>query len=193
MPDQDLSRLTDEDLMRRIPGSDACFRELVSRYERPIFVLVMSMLHSPHDAEEVTQEAFLAVYKNARLFNPELRLSSWVYTIASNMAKNVLRRRKRRGISLNIEGVPEPSMSRDADPSQAYQERVSREAIATAISSLRPKYSVVLMLRYSEGLSYGEISEQLGLSYRAVDTRLYRAKRMLKRKLERAGIVRPVL
>ncbi|MBI2193542.1 MAG: RNA polymerase sigma factor [Planctomycetes bacterium] len=188
VPGLDVTKLTDEELMTRALESENFFHELVLRYERPIYVLAYSMLRSPHDAEEVVQDAFLAVYKNARVFNPRLPFTSWLYTIASNLAKNVLRRRKRRWFSLDHEALPEPKDTRETAPSKIWENQWMHETMAAAIASLKPKYGVVLMLRYAEGYSYEEIGEQLGLSLSAVDTRLYRAKKLLRKKLLGLGM-----
>jgi len=185
---EDLSELTDQELMVRIRTEDECFRELVGRYERSVFLMSYGMLGARHDAEEVAQEAFLAVYKNAHLFKIHLPFSSWFYTIASNLCKNVLRSRKRKTLSLNIEGVPEPKADDDINPLKVLQDKSTRGLLKEALNTLSPKYSIVLMLRYGEGCSYEEIGEQLGLTLSAVDTRLYRAKKQLKVALKRIGI-----
>jgi RNA polymerase sigma-70 factor (ECF subfamily) len=188
VPGQDVSKLTDEQLMARARENPEGFRELITRYERPIYVMAYSMLGSPHDAEEVTQEAFLAIYRSAHLFRPELSFSSWLYTIASNLSKNVLRARKRKFLSLDVEGAPEPKDREEAGPLEILQNQGTRDAVAKALASLKSKYSLVLLLRYAEGCSYEEIGEQLGLTLSAVDTRLCRARKMLREKLERMGI-----
>lgn len=188
VPSDDLSKLADEQLMARAVHDDASFRELVSRYERPTYLMAFGMLGSRHDAEEVSQEAFLAIYKNARLFDPERSFTAWFYTIAGNLCKNVLRARKRKFLSLDYDCAQEPEEREDSNPANILQEQSTRNDIAQAVSSLKPKYSVVLMLRYGEGCSYEEIGEQLGLTLSAVDTRLYRAKKLLRSKLESMGI-----
>lgn len=188
VPESDVSKLTDEQLMARAREDAVGFRELVSRFERPIYLMAYGMLGSQHDAEEVTQEAFLAIYKNAHRFRPELSFSSWLYTIASNLCKNVLRARKRKFLSLDFEGAPEPREREDSDPAKIVQNRATRSTISEALAALKPKYSIVLLLRYGEGCSYEEIGDQLGLTLSAVDTRLYRAKKLLRKKLERMGI-----
>ncbi|MDP6112418.1 MAG: RNA polymerase sigma factor [Planctomycetota bacterium] len=185
---EDLTELTDQQLMVRIRAEDECFRELVGRYERSVFLMAYGMLGARHDAEEVAQEAFLAIYKNAHLFKPHLPFSSWFYTIASNLCKNVLRSRKRKTLSINVEGAPEPKADDDINPLKVLQDRSTRDLLKEALNSLAPKYSIVLMLRYGEGCSYEEIGEQLGLTLSAVDTRLYRAKKQLKVILKRYGI-----
>ncbi|MDA0839824.1 MAG: RNA polymerase sigma factor [Planctomycetota bacterium] len=185
---EDLSELTDQELMVRIRIDEECFRELVGRYERSVYLMAYGMLRARHDAEEVAQEAFLAIYKNAHLFKTYLPFSSWFYTIASNLCKNVLRSRKRKKLSLSIEGAPEPEADDDNNPLKVLQDKSTRELLKEALNFLSPKYSIVLMLRYGEGCSYEEIGEQLGLTLSAVDTRLYRAKNQLKFALKRLGI-----
>lgn len=188
VPPQDISRWNDEELMARCLRVEGAFQELMSRYERSIFLLAISMLNSRADAEEVVQETFLAIYKNQERFNPELSFTSWLYTIAANQCKNVLRRRKRKVLSLDAEGVPEVGARIESDPSVLYENDVCRQKLAEALASLKPKYSVVLVLRYAEGCSYEEIGSQLKLSNKAVDTRLYRAKKQLRQKLEQLGV-----
>lgn len=185
---EDVTQWSDEQLMARARESHKCFKELVLRYERPIYLLAYGMLNSNHDAEEIAQETFLAVYKNAHVFNPDLSFTSWIYTIASNLSKNVLRRRKHKWFSLDVEGVPEPGTNQKSQPAEICDDRYRREIISQAIASLKPKYTVVLMMRYAEGFSYEQIGEELGLTLSAVDTRLYRAKKLLRKKLQKMGL-----
>ena len=188
VPRPDIPAWTDEELMVHVHDVEGAFQELVVRYERSIFLLSVSMLNSRADAEEVTQETFLAIYKNAHRFDPAKTFSPWLYTIASNQCKNVLRRRKRKIYSLDVEGFPEVRSREELDPKVLYENEMSEKLLAEAVSSLKPKYSIVLMLRYAEACSYEEIGTHLGLSMKAVDTRLYRAKKQLRRKLELLGI-----
>ena len=91
-------------------------------------------------------------------------------------------------VTLDVEGFPEVRSREELDPKVLYENEMSGKLLAEAVSSLKPKYSIVLMLRYSEACSYEEIGTHLGLSMKAVDTRLYRAKKQLRRKLELLGI-----
>jgi len=179
--------MSDKDLVKRCQSDVAAFEEIVRRYKRAVFAYARGAIGSTPDAEEVTQDVFIKVYRAAHRFNPKYSFKTWLYTIASNTCKNMLRSRARhrRNISLDNEDSPLVTVSRESTPLEAYEQGIEVEAVRDAIDSLPPRYKQVLHLRYVEGLRYREIGKALGLSLGNVEARIFRGKERVRQRLLR--------
>ncbi|MFW6107665.1 MAG: RNA polymerase sigma factor [bacterium] len=176
---------SDEELVRRCQRDRAAFEELLRRYRRAIFAYAVAATGSRQDAEEVTQDTFVKVFRAAHRFNPKYRFTTWLYTIAGNTCKNKYRRRRKRkgNVSLDNEDIPVAPVSHQPTPPEVYRRNVEIEEVRDAIDELPPRYREVLYLRYVEGLSYKEIANALGLSLGNVEARIFRGKDKVRRKL----------
>jgi RNA polymerase sigma-70 factor (ECF subfamily) len=194
-PTDDLVSLPDADVVRLAQeGRDLAFRELVRRYERPVFSLVYRMVRDRETAEDLSQDAFIKVLNHIDRYSPEFKFSSWIFKIANNVAIDHLRRRRLDTISMD--GSPHASSASEieastfdvaADQENALDEIASRElgtAIEAAIGELRPEYRSCIMLRHVEGRSYEEIASTLDLPLGTVKTYIHRARHELRRALE---------
>lgn len=194
-PTDDLVSLPDADVVRLAQeGRDLAFRELVRRYERPVFSLVYRMVRDRETAEDLSQDAFIKVLNHIDRYSPEFKFSSWIFKIANNVAIDHLRRRRLDTISMD--GSPHASSAAEieasafdvaADQENALDEIASRElgtAIEAAIGHLRPEYRSCIMLRHVEGRSYEEIASTLDLPLGTVKTYIHRARHELRRALE---------
>ena len=181
--------MTDKELVRRCQADSGAFEELVRRYRRRIFSYVRSAIGSPQDAEEVTQDVFVKVYRAAHRFNAKYSFKTWLYTIVSNTCKNKLRSRARHqaGLSLDDEDRPVVTASPAASPLEVYRHNIEIQEVRDAIDSLPARYKQVLHLRYVEGLRYKEIGKALGLSLGNVEARIFRGKEKVRQKLRRAS------
>lgn len=177
---------SDEELATRCQREEGAFRELFRRYQRRIFSYARGLLGSPEDAEDVTQETFVRLFKFAHRFDPSRRFSTWLYTIAANQCRNHLHRR-RLSLSLDDDGAPEMRDDSVPGPLEVYERKVAREAVDAAIEGLPPLYREVLHLRYLEGMSYREVAQALRISVSAVETRIFRGKRFLRSQLAAAA------
>jgi RNA polymerase sigma-70 factor (ECF subfamily) len=177
--------MSDQELVRRCQADSTAFEELVRRYRGRVFAYALSSVGSRPDAEEITQDVFVKVYRAAHRFDSQYRFTTWLYTIASNTCKNKFRsRRRRRGdVSLDAEKSPVHPASEEPGPLEVYERNVEIAAVRDAINQLPPRYRQVLYLRYVEGLSYKEIAEVLGLSLGNVEARIFRGKGKVRRKL----------
>jgi RNA polymerase sigma-70 factor (ECF subfamily) len=186
LPDADVVRLAQE-------GRDLAFRELVRRYERPVFSLVYRMVRDRETAEDLSQDAFIKVLNHIDRYSPEFKFSSWIFKIANNVAIDHLRRRRLDTISMD--GSPHAVSAAEVDAStfdvaaeqeSALDEMASRElgsAIEAAIGRLRPEYRACIMLRHVEGRSYEEIASLLDLPLGTVKTYIHRARHALRSEL----------
>ncbi|HEY0929358.1 MAG TPA: sigma-70 family RNA polymerase sigma factor [Gemmatimonas sp.] len=187
LPDADVVRLAQQ-------GRELAFRELVRRYERPVFSLVYRMVRDRETAEDLAQDAFIKVLNHIDRYSPEFKFSSWLFKIANNVAIDHLRRRRIETISMD--GSPHASSAAEVEATtldlQSEQESALDEieakelgsAIERAIASLRPEYRACIMLRHVEGRSYEEIATTLDLPLGTVKTYIHRARHELRRALE---------
>ena len=191
----DLANLPDADVVRLAQqGREAAFRELVARYERPVFSLVFRMVRDRETAEDLAQDAFIKVLNHIDKYSPEFKFSSWLFKIANNVAIDHLRRKRLDTVSMDgsphatsRDEVEATTMQLEAEQESALDELEARElgtAIERAIARLRPEYRNCIMLRHVEGRSYEEIAATLDLPLGTVKTYIHRARHELRRALE---------
>ncbi|HXD47483.1 MAG TPA: sigma-70 family RNA polymerase sigma factor [Gemmatimonadaceae bacterium] len=194
-PALDLLNLPDADVVALAQqGRDAAFRELIRRYERPVFSLIYRMVRDRELAEDLAQDTFIKVLNHIDRYRPEFKLSSWLFKIANNVAIDHLRRRQLDTISIDgsphaqtSDAVAATSLDLPDEQESALDELASRElgtAIERAIGRLRPEYRSCIMLRHVEGRSYEEIAATLDLPLGTVKTYIHRARHELRRALE---------
>ena len=191
----DLANLPDADVVAlALDGRDAAHRELIQRYERPVFSLVFRMVRDRELAEDLTQDTFVKVLSHLDRYRADFKFSSWLFKIANNVAIDHLRRRQLDTVSMD--GSPH-AMTADAVESTRFDVADSTEnaldemeakelgsAIERAIARLRPEYRSCIMLRHVEGRSYEEIATTLDLPLGTVKTYIHRARHELRRALE---------
>ena len=174
-------------------GSQRAFRELLERYERPVFSLVYRMVRDRALAEDLTQEAFIRAFNAIGGYNPGYKFSNWIFKIAHNLTIDHLRRKRIDTISLHgsPNALTEEEQARtrpivespDRRP-DAYVENLELGGeIEAAIGRLRPQYRTVTLLRHVEGYSYNEIAEIMDLPLGTVKTYIHRARLELKEAL----------
>jgi len=175
-------------------GHEPAFRELVRRYERPVFSLIYRMVRDRALAEDLAQETFVKVLNGIRSYRPEFKFSSWIFKIANNAAIDHLRRKHLD--TLSLEGSPLAHSldaaeatalqigARDESPLDEVAARELGTAIERAIARLRPEYRACILLRDVEGYSYDEIAQTLDLPLGTVKTYIHRARNELRRSLE---------
>jgi RNA polymerase sigma-70 factor (ECF subfamily) len=195
VPPLDLANLPDADLVALAQkGREPAFRELIRRYERPVFSLIFRMVRDREIAEDLSQDTFIKVLNHIDRYRPEFKLSSWLFKIANNVAIDFLRRRQLDTIS--IDGSPHAATAAEIEATTfdvvarqetALEELEARElggAIERAIAQLRPEYRACIMLRHIEGRSYEEIAATLDLPLGTVKTYIHRARHQLREALE---------
>jgi RNA polymerase sigma-70 factor (ECF subfamily) len=184
--------LSDEDVMARVAEDDErAFSELVRRYQGRVTNLISRVLNDRECADDLSQEVFIRVYVHRSNYRRGSRLSTWVFTIAANLAKNEIRRRVRRRNWFSLDALQEvlkDSAIVLADPTEGRERTMEREQLqlelARAIATIPEKYRLSLVLRDIEGLAYEEIAEVLAIPGGTVRSRINRARSMLKRKLQ---------
>ncbi len=172
----------DEELVRRFrAGQHSAFAELVGRYERPLVNFLCRMVGDPSRAEELFQETFLRVFKHVARFDTSRQFKTWAYTIASNLAKNELRRRR---VELPISST---LSSRCPNARDMLETSERQQAVKAAIGELPQDQQLVLTMRIYNGLTYSEIGEVLACSPGTAKSRMFYAIEKLRSRLEYLG------
>jgi RNA polymerase sigma-70 factor (ECF subfamily) len=187
----DWPRLTDQEVVVLARGGrEPAYRELVRRYERPIFALLYRMVRDRELAEDLAQETFVKALNAIESYRPEFKFSSWIFKIANNAAIDHLRRRELD--TLSLDGSPHAETpeamqatalqigARQESPLDAVEARELGGAIESAIGRLRPEYRSCILLRHVEGRAYEEIAEILDLPLGTVKTYIHRARNELR-------------
>lgn len=169
-------------------GDQAAFGELVRHYERAVHAVVVSCLGDNPDTPDVVQETFLAAYRALSKLREPAKFGSWLYGIASRLAKNLLRRSRRKEMSfaeMTGDEQGQPSIA-DSDMSEPHEQIGRREAsgrLASAFTALPERQRAALTLFYAEKLTYGEIASFLNISLASVKGLIYRGMVTLKETL----------
>jgi RNA polymerase sigma-70 factor (ECF subfamily) len=193
-PRADLAARTDQEIVVLArAGQEAAYRELIRRYERPLFSLLYRMVRDRELAEDLAQETFIKALNAIESYRPEYKFSSWIFKIANNAAIDHLRRRELD--TLSLEGSPHAETpdaveatalqigDRQESPLDAVEARELGGQIEGAIAQLRPEYRSCILLRHVEGRAYEEIAEILNLPLGTVKTYIHRARNELRQAL----------
>ncbi len=174
-------------------GRESAFRELLQRYERPVFSVVYRMVRDRALAEDLSQETFIRAFRAIDKYNPSYKFSSWIFKIAHNLTIDHLRRKRIDTVSLQgshhamteeAQARTQPVVeSRDERPDAYVENKELGSQIESAIGRLRPHYREVTLLRHVEGYSYNEIAEIMDLPLGTVKTYIHRARLELKEAL----------
>ena len=183
--------LTDQEVVLRArSGQETAYRELIRRYERPVFALLFRMVRDRELAEDLSQETFVKALNAIDSYRPEFKFSSWIFKIANNAAIDHLRRRELD--TLSLDGSPHAETpeamqatalqigARQETPLDTVEAKELGTAIEAAIGSLRPEYRSCILLRHVEGRAYEEIAEILNLPLGTVKTYIHRARNELR-------------
>lgn len=178
---------------KTLAGSEEAFAEIVNRYQRPVFSVVVRMVRDSGLAEDLTQETFIKAFRALHSFDPRRKLSSWLFTIAHNTAIDHLRKKSPRMVPLESEGEePDLLESLPSDsaemPDRIAMSRDLARAFEQELRAMRPEYAGILVLRFQEGLAYEEISNITGMPMGTVKTHLFRARRQLAKRLTGRGL-----
>jgi RNA polymerase sigma-70 factor (ECF subfamily) len=172
---------------------DLTFDELVAKYEKRIYNLILRQISDTEEAADLTQDTFVNAFRAFGAFRGESKISTWLCQIALNACKNRFRQRDRQremeGISLDAASGPEEEATSveipdwSQSPARVLEQRELHRQIRQAIAALPEEYRVVLVLCDLQGHSYLEIARLTNLSLEAVKTRIHRGRLMVRRKL----------
>lgn len=184
---------SDAELARdALAGSEAAYRELVTRYATPAVNFIYRFVRDRALAEDLAQDGFLRVYQRLSSYDPERKFSSWFFQVLRNLTIDYLRVHRLQTSSLDEltdEGHhPAVVIDREsASPEELAGQGELANAMSAALSRIRPEYREVVVLRYQEGLTHPEIADILGLPSGTVKTYLHRARKELAGILSEQG------
>ncbi len=181
-------------LMLRVRDDDAsAFPELVGAFQHRLVGIMHHLLGNTEEAEDLAQEVFLRVYRTRKKYTPKAKFSTWLFTIANNLALNTLRnRRRKKSVPLDIHESgplgPRPAeqmvRNRDAAPSTSLQHAELTAHIRLALDQLNERQKMAVILNKFEDMGYAEIAEVMELSSKAVKSLLSRARARLREELQ---------
>ena len=177
--------LQDYELVKEaLNGHESAFNLLLSKYKDAIYFMLLKMVNNKSDAEDLTLEAFGKAFKNLHQYTPNYAFSTWLFKIASNNCIDFLR--KRKGVHLSIDNTENQEnneqlglKSKELNPEDKLIRMQKAILLRTVVRKLRPRYRVLVELRYFREFSYEEIAKELGLPLGTVKAQLFRAREML--------------
>lgn len=172
-------------LMERIRvGDDMAFEQLVARHQRAVFNFALRFLNSEAEAEDITQETFLRVFRASKSYRPDAKFTTWLYTIVKNLSFNVLRKRRSAEVlSIDDEMIPDVVSPGDT-PLTGLERGQIRARVVKAVGGLPDNMRLAVILQKFHGLQYEEIARVMNCSVNAVKLRVHRAKAILGRELK---------
>jgi RNA polymerase sigma-70 factor (ECF subfamily) len=183
----------DAALMLRVKEGDRmAFAELVDRYKQPVTNLIARTINDPTEAEDLAQNAFVQAYKSAHRYEVTAKFSTWLFTIARNLALNEIRRRSRHPADSLDETfddnedqpVRQAVDRRSAGPTEDILREELVDKVDEAVNALPEKQRTALLLCREEEMSYEEIAEVIGCTLSATKSLIHRARETLKEKLK---------
>jgi RNA polymerase sigma-70 factor (ECF subfamily) len=181
-------------LMLRVRDDDpAAFAELVELYQHRLVTVMHHLVSNKEEAEDLAQEVFLRVYRTRKKYRPRAKFSTWLFTIANNLALNTLRSRQRKpSVPLDVRDSgplgPRPAeqlvRDRQSQPGERLQQQELAAIIQTALADLNERQRAAVVLNKFEDMNYAEIAEVMNLTTKAVKSLLSRARDNLRAALK---------
>ncbi len=176
-------------VVRALKGDESAYKDLMEKYDRPIYFHIRKMIKEKELVEDLVQEVFMKAFKNLETYSNEYAFSTWLYRIATNHTIDYLRKKKLQTLSIN-----DPYKTKDGEveiqlPDETYATdkkviKKERKAIVQdAIANLPEKYRAVIQLRHMEEYSYDEIADELDLPLGTVKAHIFRARELLYKAL----------
>lgn len=174
-------------------GDQLAYGELLGRYRDAIYFMLLKMVNSPTDAEDLTIEAFGKAFKNIDQYTPNFAFSTWLFKIATNNCIDFIRKKRASHVSLDqtVDGeeslAPSTLIQSDApDPESTMITQQKIRLMREVVSRLKPRYRNLVELRYFKEYSYEEIAEEMDIPIGTVKAQLFRARELLLNILNRS-------
>ncbi len=168
-----------------IAGNEAAIEMFVHQYETDVFRLALSIVGDPAEANEVTQETFIAALRSLPAYQDKKSFKAWLYTIALNHSRSHLRKRKvLERLRMTLNNIFQVEIERQVSPEDAIIQSEKEAQIWNALNQLDERYRIVVVLRYFHELSIAEISEILSVNEGTIHSRLHNAREKLRNALK---------
>ena len=190
-PDVETSMLDEQQLIKNLQtGDQSAFKLLIDQQQEKVLNTCLGFVRNQHDAEDLTQEVFVEVYRSIANFRKESKLSSWIYRIAVSKSLEYLRAKKRKkrfaffqsliGLNDQIEHI---AAGESHHPGLRLEDKERAKILFAAIDQLAENQKVAFTLHKVEGLSYKEIADIMEVSLSSIESLMFRAKKNLKKRL----------
>jgi len=169
-------------------GDQKAFAQLMKRYKDAIYFMLLKMVNNKTDAEDLTIEAFGKAFTNIHQYEPQFAFSTWLFRIASNNAIDHLRKKRTVTVPLEQNSANDKTIgieynynlrTESDDPEESFIKQQNAKLLHKAVALLKPRYRMLLELRYFKEYSYSEIAEELNLPLGTVKVQLFRSREML--------------
>jgi len=164
-------------------GKIRAFEKLVNRYKKNAYFIALGLVGNSEDAFDLSQDAFVRVYKSLNKYNGTSKFFPWFYTILTNLCKNHLKKQDVRKKYLSNE-IAKEKFSREHESESESERESLKQKLLDEIEKLPYKFKEIIVLKHFRGFSYREISETLGIPVGSVMSRLYYARKKLKENLK---------
>jgi len=167
-------------------GDQKAYAELMKNYRDSLYFMLLKMTNNPHDAEDLTIEAFGKAFKKLHQYTPDYAFSTWLFKIASNNCIDFIRKKKKYTFSID-QGIDDEIgtelanriPAEDLDPEQELVKKQKIKLMREVVEKLKPHYRTLIELRYFSEFSYEEIAAELNLPLGTVKAQLFRARDFL--------------
>jgi len=169
-----------------IEHDQSAYAELMNRYKKPVYHMILKMVRNVDDAEDLTIEAFAKAFKYLHRFKKDYTFSTWLFRIATNNAIDFIRKKRLETLSLNSsykddsgDAVTIDVEDNDPNPMEEAIKMQRNELVRLFVTKLPPKYQRLVRLRYFDEMSYDEISKELEAPLGTVKAQLHRARELM--------------
>ena len=168
-------------------GDEKAFEKIVNKYKKSLEFTILNIVRDENVVEDIVLDTFLRVFKNLDIYNENYSFSTWVFTIATNLAIDYTRKKKHIRFKTQDDDESQVGIIFDSienksvvSPEASLINENSKKVLRLLVEKLRPDYRIIIELRYFEEMSYKEIADKLDIKVSMVKTKLHRAKKKLK-------------
>jgi RNA polymerase sigma-70 factor, ECF subfamily len=176
--------ITPELIQQAVRGSQQAFRAIVEANQGLVYAVAFRFVNDEHEAEDITQEVFVKLWKNLHTYKQEVKLTTWLYKIVTNRCLDFLKSRYGRQRKNNVDIDKGNFVQDHTTPEKEFQQQELKKIIHEAAEELTPKQKAVFILRDLEGLTPEEVSETLSMSAGNVKSNLFHARQKITGKLK---------
>lgn len=179
----DIKELSDYEVIKLcLNESENYFSEIISRYKKLVYHVVLRMVNNIEESNDLVQEVFIKVYKNLDKYVPNFKLSTWIMRIATNHVIDYRRKKQLDTVYIEITQVVQLS---ESSPEDMLMKKEKKKYLDDLIDSLPEMYKMPILLYHKEGMSYQEISEYINIPLSKVKNRIFRGRKIMKESLLR--------
>ena len=185
----DYATMTDQDLVGAIvlQNDEKAFDALYERYEGKVYGRCLMIMKDPVEAEDLMQEVMVKIFLKLKTFKGESKLSTWIYQVATNTCLHKIQKQKNSKEDFLEEPDLYQFVSGEADPFQALLEKNKKDLIQKTLEALNPAETVLILMKYADGLSMEDMADRLQIREGAAKVRLLRARKSFEIKFEALG------